>query len=177
MYVTKQCVNMGESEMTESCLPFLREPENFLQNFEDTKNRLVLFLAQSHYSKSPELIMGCCKGVTEKKLKNCSLLIGIPDISAHLTEEGIAQLVQLLVFLFHTVKEMLSPVRALALQEMLRLETVQRDSTYFLPLHNGGRDIRILLHWMHLASWSISLSKLLTAPGCWHCGLISFPNG
>lgn len=54
------------------------------------------------------------------------------------TEEGTPQLLQLLVFLFHTVKEMLSPVRVLALQEMLRLETVQKDLTCFLPLDNGG---------------------------------------
>lgn len=75
------------------------------------------------------------------------------------TEEGTPQLLQLLVFLFHTVKEMLSPVRVLALQEMLRLETVQKDLTCFLPLDNGGWDVSILLHCMQLASWSISLSK------------------
>jgi|UPI00001EF58E hypothetical protein len=57
---------MGQTEMTEGFLSFLREPEEWSQHFKDTKIGLVLWLAQSHYSKSPDLIMGCYEGVTGK---------------------------------------------------------------------------------------------------------------
>lgn len=60
---------MGETEITEACLSFLREPEEWSQHFKDTRNGLVLLLAQSHTSNSPDLIMGCCKGVTGKKVE------------------------------------------------------------------------------------------------------------
>lgn len=108
--------------------------------FSGYKNRLAVLLAQNHYYKSLDLIMGCCKWLTEEKnLKTCSHFITSPDIAAHLIDRGRhCQLVQLIAFLFHAVKEMLSPVRVLALWEMLRLETVQKDSTFFLPLHNGA---------------------------------------